>query len=153
MNLAALLNKENIFLCEEYPDTDHFYNDFALFLKKNKIINKNEKVKRLFIKRENVQSTAIGRGAAAPHIFSDEFSEFTFCIALVKKGIDFSAPDHKKVFLIFLIMSDEREVGSHLKALAHIARLVSSTDIVAAIKQATSTDDALDIFRKKDQLI
>jgi PTS system nitrogen regulatory IIA component len=153
MNLAALLKKDNIFICEEHLDTDHFYNDFSLFLKKNKIINNNEKVKRLFIKRENIQSTAIGKGAAAPHIFSDEFTEFTFCIALVKNGIDFKATNNEKVFLIFLIMSDEREVGSHLKALAHIARLVSSTDIVEAIKNCTSPDEALDIFNKKDHLI
>lgn len=153
MNLAALLKKENIFFCDEYPDTDLFYNDFAYFLKRNGTIDNNEKIKRLFIKRENIQSTAIGKGAAAPHIFSSEFSEFTFCIALAKNGIDFNAPDKKKVHLIFLIMSDEREVGSHLKALAHIARLVSSTDIVGSIKKASSTDEALDIFKKKDQLI
>ena len=153
MNLAALLKKDNIFICDEYPDTDHFYGDFSLFLKKNKVISKNEKVKRLFIKRENVQSTAIGRGAAAPHIFSEEFSDFTFCIALVRKGIDFKAPDNKKVYLIFLIMSDEREVGSHLKALAHIARLVSSTDIVEVIKKASSAEEAFTIFNQKDQLI
>ncbi|MCK4836159.1 MAG: PTS sugar transporter subunit IIA [Candidatus Aminicenantes bacterium] len=153
MNLAVLLKKDNIFIREGYQDTDNFYNDFSFFLKRNEIINNNDKVKRLFIKRENVQSTAIGKGAAAPHIFSDEFAKFTFCMALIKNGIDFKAPDEKKVFLVFLIMSDEREVGSHLKALAHIARLVSSTDIVEAIKKTSTPDEVLTIFKKKDQLI
>jgi mannitol/fructose-specific phosphotransferase system IIA component (Ntr-type) len=50
-------------------------------------------------------------------------------------------------------MSDEREVGSHLKALAHIARLVSSTDIVEVIKKASSAEEAFTIFNQKDQLI
>jgi mannitol/fructose-specific phosphotransferase system IIA component (Ntr-type) len=107
----------------------------------------------LFIKRESVQTTAIGKGAATPHIFSTEFSQFTFSIALIKNGMDFKAPDKKKVYLIFLIMSDDRDVGLHLKALAHIARLVSKTDIVSAAKKAESPESLFHIFTQMDQLI
>jgi len=153
MNLSKILKKENIFIADQYPDTDGFYNDFSKFLKENAIIKNVDKVKLLFIKRESVQSTAIGRGAAAPHIFSEEFSEFTFSMALIKEGMDFKSSDNKPVFLIFLIMSDEREVGLHLKSLAHIARLVSSTDIVEAMKSAKSSQDIINIFKQKDQLI
>lgn len=153
MNLIKILKKENIFIADQYPETDTFYNDFSKFLKKNAIINNADKVKLLFIKRESLQSTAIGRGAAAPHIFSEEFSEFTFSMALIKEGMDFKSSDNKPVFLVFLIMSDEREVGLHLKSLAHIARLVSSTDIVAAMKSAKNPQDIINIFKQKDQLI
>ena len=107
----------------------------------------------MFIKRENIQSTAIGKGAAAPHIFSDEFSEFVFSIALIKKGMDFKAPDGEKVFLIFLIMSDERDVGLHLKSLAHIARLVNSTEIVENIKNVKDEDEVHQIIVKNEKLI
>ena len=34
--------------------------------------------------------------------------------------------------VIFLIMSDDRDIGLHLKTLAHIARLAGSCDIVSA---------------------
>jgi PTS system nitrogen regulatory IIA component len=153
MNLIEKLRKENIFIADTYTDTDDFYSDYAAFLKKNGIIRDKEKVKRLFIKRENVQSTAIGRGAAAPHIFSDEFSEFIFSVALIKQGMDFKAPDDQPTFLVFLIMSDEREVGLHLKSLAHIARLVSSTDVVQSVKQAIQADDVFNILCEKEKLI
>jgi mannitol/fructose-specific phosphotransferase system IIA component (Ntr-type) len=153
MNLSEILKKKNIFIADHYPDTDTFYSDFSKFLKENAIIGNTEKVKLLFIKRESVQSTAIGKGAAAPHIFSDEFSEFTFSMALIKEGMDFKSSDNKQVYLVFLIMSDEREVGLHLKSLAHIARLVSSTDIVEAMKAAKDPQDIIKIFKQKDQLI
>ena len=74
-------------------------------------------------------------------------------MALIKKGMDFKASDDKQVYLVFLIMSDEREVGLHLKSLAHIARLVSSTDIVEAMKEANNSQDIINIFKQKDRLI
>ena len=153
MNFKNFLNKENIFVSDYYEDTDSFYADFALFLKERGIIKDKKKVKRLFIKRENIQSTAIGKGAAAPHIFSDEFSEFTLSIALIKNGVDFKAPDGGKIFLIFLIMSDEKDVGMHLKTLAHIARFVKTTDIVSCVKKSKNAEEIFKTILKKEKLI
>ena len=153
MNLAKYLKKETIFISDFYENTDRFYSDYAAFLKENNIINDHETVKRLFIKRENVQSTGIKRGAAAPHIFSDEFSEFIFSLALIKKGMDFKAPDEKDVFLVFLLMSSDRDVGLHLKSLAHIARLVRGTDIVAAAQKSQTPEELYQVFAQKEKLI
>jgi len=153
MNLSDQLKDQNIFIADCYQTTDAFYADFANFLKKIGHINDPEKIKRLFIKRESVQSTAIGKGAAAPHIFSPEFKEFTICIALIQEGMDFKAPDGQPVFLVFLIMSDDREVGLHLKSLAHIARLVSSTDIVAKVKTAADARTVRELILTQDRLI
>ena len=153
MNLAKILKKENIYIADFFEDTDSFYSSYCTFLKKNEIIKDSEKIKRLFVKRENIQSTAIGKSAAAPHIFSDEFSEFVFSVAFIKEGMDFKAPDGNRVFLIFLIMSDERDVGLHLKSLAHIARLISSTDVVESIKKATDANELHKIIAKKEKQI
>lgn len=153
MNLQNILKEENIFIADSYKDTDTFYSDFAVFLNDRGIIKDHEKVKRLFIKRENVQSTAIGKGAAAPHIFSDEFASFTFCLALIRDGMDFKAPDEGDVHLIFLIMSDDRDVGLHLKTLAHIARLVSCTNIVDAVKIAEDASAIIGIVGESEKLI
>ena len=153
MNFINFLNKKNIFVSDYYEDTDSFYVDFAFFLKERGIIKDKKRVKRLFIKRENIQSTAIGKGAAAPHIFSDEFSEFTLSIALIKNGVDFKAPDGGKIFLIFLIMSDEKDVGMHLKTLAHIARLVKTTDVVNCVKETKHAEEIFKAILKKEKLI
>jgi PTS system nitrogen regulatory IIA component len=153
MNLTELLNPENIFIADSFEGTDAFYSAFADFLREKGIINDNENAKRLFVKRENVHSTAIGRGSAAPHIFSSEFSKFLFTVALLKEGVDFKAPDEQKVYLVFLIMSDEREVGKHLKTLAHIARLIKSTEVVEKVKQAGDANDVFDAIKESETLI
>ena len=130
-----MLKEENIFIGDFYPDTDSFYADYCGFLVKRGIIKNNEEVKRLFIKRENLSSTAIGKGAAAPHIFSTEFAEFLFSIAYIKNGVDFKAPDGGSVYLVFLIMSDQQDVSLHLKTLGCIAHLIKNSDVVERMRK------------------
>ena len=153
MNLAKILKRENIFITNSCKDTDDFYSEYAKFLKNRGIIKDWKTVKRLFVKRESVQSTGINRGAAAPHIFSGEFSEFLFSVALIKEGLDFKSPDEADVYLVFLIMSDERDVGLHLKSLAHIARLVKSTDVVESVKKAETADTVYAVIVEKEKLV
>jgi mannitol/fructose-specific phosphotransferase system IIA component (Ntr-type) len=153
MKLASYLKKENVYICDTCKDTNHLYGDFAHFLKERGVIADARKVKRLFVKRESVQSTGIGRGVATPHIFSDEFSEFFLAMALVRQGIDFKAPDSNAVHVVFLIMSDDRDIGLHLKTLAHLARLTGSTDLVATLKDARDEAEAFARVLEKEKAI
>lgn len=153
MDLVNHLKKETIFFADSFQNTDAFYSEYANFLKEKRVIGDADAIKRLFVKREGIQSTGIKRGAAAPHIFSEDLSEFIFSLAVIREGLDFKAPDNEPVFLVFLIMSGEREVGLHLKALAHIARMVRSTDIVAAAKKAVSAAELISLFGAKESLI
>ncbi len=153
MDIKEYLRKELILILDNVEDTDQLYEKFSNFLKEKGIINNFKEIKRLFIKRESVQSTAIGKGAAVPHIFSDEFKNFFITLALIKSGVDFKSPDKELIYVVFLIMSDQRHVGLHLKSLAHIARLVKSTDIIEEIKKANTRDEIYDIILKKEKLI
>jgi len=153
MKLAKYLKKENIYICETSKDTSHFYGEFSQFLKEKGIVSDTRKVKRLFVKRESVQSTGIGKGVATPHIFSDEFADFFLAMAVIRKGMDFKAPDGQSVHVIFLIMSDDRDIGLHLKTLAHIARLTNSGDIVASLKNTADATDMYSLILEKEKAI
>lgn len=141
MNFRTLLQSENILITDTFPDVAAFYVHFSHFLKERGHIRDDKKVKRLFQKRENLHSTAIGKGAAAPHIYCPEFSEFLLCLAVIRHGLDFRAADGGPVYLVLLIMSDERDVGLHLKSLAHFARLVDTTEVVEAARAAETTGE------------
>ncbi|MCK4764281.1 MAG: PTS sugar transporter subunit IIA [Candidatus Aminicenantes bacterium] len=153
MDLGQLLKKENIFIADSFENTGGFYAAYAEFLRERGIIKNCAPVKDLFVERENIQSTAIKKGAAAPHVFSEEFSGFIFSLALIRAGLDFKAPDEQDVYLIFLLMSSRRDAGLHLKSLAHIARLVSCTDIVAAVRKAADAAEIHKIILEKEKLI
>jgi mannitol/fructose-specific phosphotransferase system IIA component (Ntr-type) len=153
MKLAKFLKVENIFITETCKDTGGFYGEFSLFLKERGLIEDARKVKRLFVKRESVQSTGIGRGIATPHIFCNEFSSFLLAAAWIRHGLDFKSPDKLDVRLVFLIMSDDRDIGLHLKTLAHIARLASGADLIQPLKNAGSAADILDVLLEKEKAI
>jgi len=153
MKLAKFLKAENIFLTENSKDTGSFYGEFSIFLKEKGLIEDARKIKRLFVKRESIQSTGIGKGVATPHIFSSEFSAFLLAVAFIRDGLDFKAPDGRIVQLVFLIMSDDRDIGLHLKTLAHLARLTAGTDIIQGLKNARSATEIYDILMEKEKTI
>ena len=153
MKLAKYLKMENIYITDSCKDTGSFYGDFSLFLKERGLIDDVKKVKRLFVKRESIQSTGIGKGVATPHIFSGEFSEFLLAAALIRNGLDFKAPDNRDVQLVFLIMSDDRDIGLHLKTLAHIARLTAGTDIIEGLKNTSNSAEIYDLLMEKEKAI
>ena len=141
MKLADVINKNTFLITGNFNDTDEFYDAFAELLKKREIIKDHNKVRRLFIKREKIQSTAIGKGIATPHIFSEEFKDFFIGVALIKDGMPYKAPDNKNVKLVFLIMSNDRYVSFHLKSLANIARIASKTDVLGEVSGIDSEED------------
>ncbi len=150
MNLVEMLKEEHILILDTIEDVDSFYAAFSAFLKERGVVRDNEKVKRLFIKREGLHTTAIGKGAAAPHIYSEEFSEFIFSVVLIKEGLSFKAPDKGKVYVVFAVMSDDRDVAFHLKSLADIAHLVGNTDMIEKIKKANTPAHIISIMKKYD---
>jgi mannitol/fructose-specific phosphotransferase system IIA component (Ntr-type) len=50
-------------------------------------------------------------------------------------------------------MSDDRDIGLHLKTLAHIARLTAGTDIIAGLKDARSAADIHALLMEKEKAI
>lgn len=153
MKLAKYLKAENIFITDSCKDTSSFYGEFSHFLKDRGLIEDHKKVKRLFVKRESIQSTGIGKGVATPHIFSSEFSAFLLAAAVIRCGLDFKSPDGQNVQLVFLIMSDDRDIGLHLKTLAHIARLTAGTDVGTGLENAANAAEIYDILMKKEKAI
>jgi mannitol/fructose-specific phosphotransferase system IIA component (Ntr-type) len=57
------------------------------------------------------------------------------------------------VHVVFLIMSDDRDIGLHLKTLAHIARLTGSTDLVAALDGSRDPAEAYQRILEKEKAI
>jgi len=153
MKLVKYLKSENIFITDHCKDSSCFYGEFSQFLKERGLIEDAKKVKRLFVKRESVQSTGIGKGVATPHIFSSEFSAFLLAAAFIRQGLDFKAPDGQDVRLVFLIMSDDRDIGLHLKTLAHIARMTSGGDIIGGLQDAGSAAEIHALLMEKEKAI
>ncbi len=151
MRVSQLIKKDTIFIEDSFADTDELYQYFSENLKKQNVVNEGQIIKRLFIKRENIQSTAIGKGVATPHIFSESFEDFFISMGLVRKGMPYKAPDKGNVFIVFLIMSNDKYVSYHLKSLAAIAKLTGKEDFVDNLVSSKTPDELFENFEKFEQ--
>ena len=94
-------------------------------LAKQKLIRNRKMILTRLIDRENLESTALGDGIAVPHARVDSDGEISIAVGRSADGIDFSAPDKKKVHLIIIIIWNPTLPGlfNHLFAgLAHFLR-------------------------------
>jgi len=94
-------------------------------LAKQKLIRNKKMILTRLIDRETLESTALGDGIAVPHARVDADGEITIAVGRSAEGIDFSAPDKKKVHLIIVIIWNPTLPGlfNHLFAgLAHFLR-------------------------------
>jgi PTS system nitrogen regulatory IIA component len=72
--------------------------------------------------REQLGSTAIGRGIAIPHCKLDGLQRVVVAVGLAPQGVDFGAPDGQPVKVFFVVASPSRSPAEHLQCLAAISR-------------------------------
>ena len=85
------------------------------------------------VEREGLGSTGVGFGVAIPHCKMDGLEQVVMAVALLKKGIDFGAPDGAPVRLFFLVISPSHSPAAHLQCLAAISRWVKVEDHVGGL--------------------
>ena len=88
------------------------------------------------LQRERLGSTALGRGIAVPHVHVRGLTRIVCHFARLAKPVDFDAPDHQPVDLVFLLLSPDHASGDHLKALARISRLVRDQAMIEQLRSA-----------------
>jgi Na+/H+ antiporter NhaD/arsenite permease-like protein/mannitol/fructose-specific phosphotransferase system IIA component (Ntr-type) len=74
--------------------------------------------------REKKGSTGIGEHIAIPHAFIPHLTETIIITLLLKKGIDFNAPDSLPVKVLFFVLSPEQKRDEYLKILARLATIL-----------------------------
>lgn len=102
------------------------------------------------MKRENLESTGIGKGLAIPHARTDTVEGVVMALARSKEGVDFQSLDKKPAHLIFLIASPEREKSAYIKALARISRLLRKDEFRLELLRATRPEEVLQLIAKNE---
>lgn len=90
------------------------------------------------LERENLGTTAMGKGIALPHARVPSLKHTQALFAKIKGGVDFEAADQKKADLVFMLLSPEDSGADHLNALAEISRIVKSDTECAKLRKAAS---------------
>lgn len=109
-----------------------------------------QEILRVLLEREELGSTGIGDGIAIPHGKSSELEHIISGFGLSKQGIDFDSLDGKPAHLFFLLVAPENSVGTHLKMLARISRMLKNVEFRNRLLDANSQHDMYQIISEED---
>jgi fructose-specific phosphotransferase system IIA component len=151
MILSQVLTPEVIELDLKSDDKNGVLEELVDLLVKADKIKEKETLLKALISREELMSTGIGNGIAIPHAKCNEINSPVVALGFSKKGINYDAIDKAPVYIIFLLVTPEKFVGSHIKALAKISRLLKHAHIREELKKITSKEDILALIRREER--
>lgn len=131
-NKKAVLEELCQPVLDERPDTDL-----------NQLMN-------ILQEREKLGSTGIGDGVAIPHGKLAGLEQLMLVFGRSRAGVDFDSLDGKPAYLFFLVLAPENSAGVHLKALAHISRLLKSQSVRQELMNARDASQLWEVIKAQE---
>lgn len=101
----------------------------------------SEALAAALLRREDLGSTGLGGGVAVPHARLPGVSRAIGLLAILEGTMEFDAIDGQPVGLVcLLVLPDNAEA---LGALATVSRVLRNTDLVARLRKARTSADAI----------
>ena len=100
--------------------------------------------------RERLGPTGFGGGTAIPHARLPRLENVVGAFARLTHPVDYGAIDGAPVDLVYLLLSPVDAGAAHLKALAHVSRMLRDKSCVAKLRDAASSDAIVAILDPED---
>jgi PTS system nitrogen regulatory IIA component len=124
MKLHALLDEGLVLPRLEARDRTGVLREMAARLEARHAPGLDDSLLDKLLKREELGTTAIGKGVAVPHCRAKGLTAPALLLGLSPDGVAFDAVDGKPSHVFFLLVSPEDNPGAGLRLLAAIAGLV-----------------------------
>ncbi len=150
MRITDVLNTSSVAVHQHLPtknDALHFMVDM---LRERGGIADVDKVEALILERENIMSTGVGKGFAFPHAKTDAVVQPVGALITLDEPVEYQALDNKPVNIIFMLLGQESAVGTHLRLLSRVSRLMNSDDFRERLLNAASPAEALAIIGEEE---
>jgi len=123
-----------------------------LLVQSGKVVNSaKDKVISDLLERESLGSTGIGHGIGIPHGKTECVDNLVAALGLSKEGVDFEALDGEKVRIIFLLLAPKGVTGPHLKALAHISRILRDKFVRERLLKCKDAKEIITVLKNEDK--
>ena len=110
--------------------------------------NRQELTEKI-IQREELMSTAIGRGIAIPHVRLSSITDLVVSVGISKTDIiDFQTLDDEPVRLLFMIAAAYNQHAYYLQTLSFFSARLKNKELRASLLAAQSVKDAYDLLIK-----
>ena len=112
-------------------------------------VKNRQELAQEILKREDLMSTAIGRGIAIPHIRLSSITDLVVSVGISQTDIiDFQALDDEPVRLLFMIAAATSQHAYYLQTLSFFSGRLKNRDLKASILAAKTPHEAYGILVK-----
>ncbi|BBP02231.1 PTS IIA-like nitrogen regulatory protein PtsN [Sulfuriferula nivalis] len=144
--LASLLSVTRILLDVEAESKKQLFEQVGQLLHAESCISEKTVLDSL-LAREKLGSTGLGLGVAMPHGRIKGLKSASGVFVRLRNPIEFDAPDHLPVRLLFILFVPAQATDLHLEILSELAQFFSSKTVRDALCLSESAEDALAIIR------
>lgn len=101
------------------------------------------------LKREELMSTAIGKGIAIPHVRLSSVTDLVMAVGVCKKPItDYQTIDDEPVNLLFMIAAAYNQHSYYLKTISHFSAKFKDKTIREAIASSASEQEVYNLLAR-----
>ena len=112
-------------------------------------IKDNEELTAEILKREELMSTAIGRGIAIPHVRLSSVTDLVMSVGICKNDIiDFATLDDTPVKLMFMIAASYNQHAYYLQTLSFISAKLKNKELRDGLLNAKDAMEAYELLVK-----
>ena len=150
MRLTDVLNEDYINISLNGKNRDDCIKELIEKLANAETIKSTDTIFDAVLEREKIMTTGVGNGIAIPHCKHSDSPEFSVCLGIQPKGVDFQSIDKKDVNIIFLLVGPENNPGLHIKLLSRISRLMSNEELRQQLLACKSDKEAFDLIHEEE---
>jgi len=150
MKIQDLLRKDVMLLDLQATEKTAVIEEMIKSLTDHGYVTDFETFKEGILAREALTSTGLGDGIAMPHSKNAAVKEATVLFAKSNKGVDYESLDGQPTDLFFMIAAPDGANNTHIETLARLSQLLLDDDFKAALENAKTADEVLDIINKAE---
>jgi PTS system nitrogen regulatory IIA component len=152
MKLHALLDDGLVLPRLEARDRTGVLREMAARLEARHAPGLDDSLLDKLLKREELGTTAIGKGVAVPHCRAKGLTAPALLLGLSPDGVAFDAVDGKPSHVFFLLVSPEDNPGAGLRLLAAIAGLVRrSRGLSSKLIKAPTAEAMIGVLQAEEE--
>lgn len=149
MTIRELLNENMIEIGAELYSKEEALDELIRLQKEGGVIHNPRALKREITERERKGNTAAGCRIAIPDVAHSGSAKTAISVITVKDGVDYGAPDKRKVKIIFMIAGKSGS-DEHKKVKAQLQKLLSDPAFTAQLCAAQDEKAFLALIDHKE---
>ena len=152
MFLYEMFPPKRIKIGLDADDKDEVFEEMTDLFCRVENSNMRQEILDAIHKRESKMSTGIHKGIAVPHGQTNVLQDMHGILGISRKGIDYDALDGQPVYILFMLLSPQKDAEMHLRLLKRLAGLLDNPQFYADLVAQTDSQGAYGVIKKYEEM-